>query len=108
VTTNVTTVSKHFYEIKILPIIKNLCLKGLHKGHVNLWGGGENAKQNCRFEKNGTIAIKKFWTLMSSCILKRPLCINNLNFDCVNFENECECQIYRENIQKVVKIRQME
>jgi hypothetical protein len=22
-----------------------------------------------------------------SYILKRPLCINNLNFDCVNFEN---------------------
>jgi hypothetical protein len=38
-----------------------------------------------------TIAIKKFRTLMPSCchtyILKRPLCINNLNFNCVNFEN---------------------
>jgi hypothetical protein len=25
--------------------------------------------------------------IVLSYILKRPLCINNLNFDCVNFEN---------------------
>jgi hypothetical protein len=25
--------------------------------------------------------------ILLSYILKRPLCINNLNFDCVNFEN---------------------
>jgi hypothetical protein len=45
--------------------------------------------------------------IVLSYILKRPLCINNFHFDCcVNFENVC--QIYRQNIQEVLKIRQME
>jgi hypothetical protein len=41
----------------------------------------------------GTVAINKFLhydtsVIVLSYILKRPLCINNLNFDCcVNFEN---------------------
>jgi hypothetical protein len=41
-------------------------------------------------------------------ILKRPLCINNLNFHCcVNFENVNVRFTYRQNIQEVLKFRQM-
>jgi hypothetical protein len=46
--------------------------------------------------------------IVLSYILKRPLCINNLNFDCVNFENVNVRFTEKIHIQKVVKIRQME
>jgi hypothetical protein len=52
-TINVTTVSKHFYEIKILPIIRTLCLEGLHKRLVN-YNGGQMLNKIADLEKNGT------------------------------------------------------
>jgi hypothetical protein len=53
VTINVTAVSKHSYEIKILPIIRTCAWKDYTNASL-IYGGGGNAKQNCIFGKNGT------------------------------------------------------
>jgi hypothetical protein len=101
-------------------ILDNIIINMWYKFHQNRFSRSRDIlstslkkvgsfEKNAREKKSTALAyycdqkILDTNVIVLSYILKRPLCINNLNFDCVNFEN-----IYRENIQKVVKIRQME
>jgi hypothetical protein len=85
VTINVTTVSKHFYEIKILPIIRTCAWKVYT--NASLIYGGKNDKQNCRFGKNGRYIHRKivhhdefcYWLKLMYLFLLHPIGIKNIS-----------------------------